>query len=77
MYGSKFVAYQDVIDKVLRVRELVRSLRYILDIPTLFFCNNKDVIVVVCEISIIIKKHSIVLSFYFTREVIVAEAVEL
>ena len=59
------------------MRELVRSLGYIIDTLSRIFYDNKGVVVATYVINIMIKKHSTALAFYRTREAIVAGAVEL
>ena len=77
IYGSELIACQDVIEEILGVRELVRSLGYKVVKLSCIFYHNKSVVVVAYKTNIMIKKRSMALSFYMTMEAIVAGAVEL
>jgi len=76
-YGSEFVACQEVIEEVLGVRELLRSMDYKVTKPSRVFCDNRSIVVAACGTNMMIKKRSTALAFHMTREAIAAGAVEL
>ena len=75
--SSKFVVTNNVIKKVLKVRELLRLLDYKVEGPLYIFCNNKGVVTAACGVNMTIKKHCTALAFHWTHETITGNAVEL
>ena len=66
-----------MIDKVLGVRELLRSLDYKVEGLSRIFFDNKGMVTVVCGVNMTIKKCSIALAFHRIRKAIPTDTVEL
>lgn len=76
-HGGEFVACNSVVDEVLRVRDMLRSMGYIVNRPSRIFYDNKGVVLAACGAYMLIKKRSTALAFHRTKEAIASGAVEL
>ena len=77
MCGSKFAEYNHTINNVLRTHKVLHSIGYKINELSRILHDNKGFVLLAYGMSMIIKKYSIALVFYKTREAIIARAVEI